>query len=482
MISVSTPSIPDLNHADQSSLNELMKVWRDKRRRNNLRAGFYDMKNATRHLLASSAPDVVKNRSFVLGWSSTAVDKLNRRINVEGFYDRSVSGYDLANFGMDEISDANRLPSEISQSGVSSLIHACSFLVTTAGDESAGEPKAIITGRDALTASAVWDTRRRVVGKFLSLNETDENGEPINMTMYLPNRIISMVKEGGKWSVDAYGHSDGVPVDPVRYKPRYARPLGQSRISRACMSIHEQAISTMARADVNGEAYSLPRYVLLGATESAFQHADGSPKPSWQAAWDAVWAIGDDFKAPEGLERADVKQFHGQSPEPQNSHLRMLAQMFSGETGIPLGELGIIGDANPTSYEALIASRDDIISEADHTIDAWQPDISSAIHRALKIHNDGDLPDDLRPTVRFRPTQHTSRASAADAGQKIIATMPWLAETDVGLELLGLNDEQIRRAKAQRDRAQGRINLGEILQRVGADANELSGAGDDDTA
>src|SRR5699024_11745693 len=102
---------------EQSALNELMQVWRQKRRRNSLRAGFYDMKNATRHLLAGSVPDVVKRRSFVLGWSSTAVDKLNRRINIEGFYDRSANGYDLDDFGMAEISDANRLPSEISQGG-----------------------------------------------------------------------------------------------------------------------------------------------------------------------------------------------------------------------------------------------------------------------------------------------------------------------------------------------------------------------------
>ena len=32
--------------------------------------------------------------------------------------------------------------------------------------------------------------------------------------------------------------------------------------------------------------------------------------------------------------------------------------MFSGETGIPLGELGLIGDANPTSAEALMAGKD----------------------------------------------------------------------------------------------------------------------------
>ena len=62
-----------------------------------------------------------------------------------------------------------------------------------------------------------------------------------------------------------------------------------------------QALAAMIRADVNGEAYSLPRFILLGATEEAFKNADGSPKAAWQAAWDAVWAVGDDEGADHGI-------------------------------------------------------------------------------------------------------------------------------------------------------------------------------------
>ena len=34
--------------------------------------------------------------------------------------------------------------------------------------------------------------------------------------------------------------------------------------------------------------------------------------------------------------------------------------------------------------------------------------------------------------------------------------MPWLAETEVGMELMGLSDDQIKRALAERRRAAGR--------------------------
>ena len=462
--------VPDLEHDEQNSLDELVVQWRQKRPRNNLRKAFYDMTNSERALMSKQIPEVIRRRSFVLGWSAISVDKLNRRCNLDDFYD--VGSVDLGSLGLADFAKENRLASEVSQAGVSSLIHAVSWLVTTQGDTKAGEPEVLTLAKDATTATGMWDVRRREVRTFLSITDLDDDGEPTAMTMYLPNLNVIMTKSDGKWTVERREHIYGVPVDPMRYKQRLGRPFGSSRISRAVMSIHVQALAAMIRADVNGEAYSLPRYVLLGAGEEAFKNADGSPKAAWQAAWDAVWALGDDpvaAQANPAFGRADVKQFHGQSPEPQNAHLRMLAQMFSGETGIPIGELGIIGDSNPTSADALQVSRDDLIAEAELTTDGWTPDLSSAITRALRMRNSDRLPDgiDIRPV--WRNPLHVSRAQAADAGTKVIDKFPWLAETEVGLELSGLTPDQIRRALAERRRANGRNVLNRLVERGNGD-------------
>lgn len=443
--------VPGLDHAEQNQLDILVAQWRAKRPRNNLRSAMYDMKNSARSLMGTQVPATIKQRSFVLGWSAIAVDKLNRRCNLEGFYD--AGGIDLASLGADDLIRANRLTSEISQSGVSSLLHAVSFLVTTQGDEQAGEPPVLMLGKDATSATGVWDVRTRSMSSFLSISSFTDAGEPDEMTMYLPNLNVMMSKTSRGWVVTRRSHRYGVPVDPMRYQPRLGRPMGRSRVSRAVMSIHMQALAAMIRADVNGEAYSLPRYVMLGATEEAFKNADGSPKPAWQAAWDAVWAVGDDFDAPQGLERADVKQFNGQSPEPQNAHLRMLAQMFSGETGVPIGELGLIGDANPTSAEALDAGKDDLHATAETVTDDWSPDVESAMTRALTMLS--DAPEGLDVRAKWRNPRYVSRAAAADAGSKIIDKAPWLVESEVGLELLGLSPEQVTRALADKRRAQG---------------------------
>lgn len=459
-------SIPDLTHDEQNALDQLVVQWRQKRSRNNLRTAFYDMTNSERSLMSGQIPEVIRRRKFVLGWSAIPVDKLNRRCNLDDFYD--ASGSDLGSLGLNDYVRENRLVSEVSQAGTSSLIHAVSWLVTTQGDVASGEPEVLTLAKSATSATGFWDVRRRAMRSFLSFAEFDDDGEPTAMTMYRYNVNVIMTKRSGTWDVERREHSYGVPVDPIRYKPRLERPFGSSRISRAVMSIHIQALATMIRADVNGEAYSLPRYVMLGAGEEAFKNADGSPKAAWQAAWDAVWAIGDDLQSANinpSLGRADVKQFHGQSPEPQNMHLRMLAQLMVGETGVPIGEFGITGDSNPTSAEALTVSRDDLIAEAGVTTDNWAPDISSAVTRALKMRNGNRLPADLDVRPVWRNPMYVSRAQAADAGSKIIDKFPWLAETDVGLELSGLTPEQIRRAKTERTRTEGRGLVNRLIER-----------------
>jgi hypothetical protein len=64
--------------------------------------------------------------------------------------------------------------------------------------------------------------------------------------------------------------------------------------------------------------------------------------------------------------------------------------------------------------------------------------------RALAIQNGGRHPAAVgHLEAKWRSPRFLSRAAQADAGMKTIAAVPWLAETSVGLELLGLTEQQI---------------------------------------
>lgn len=455
--------LPGLSDDDDRLLNRLLAQLDKKMPRNVLRASYYDGKRAIRQV-GTVIPPQYYNLGLVLGWSAKAVDILARRCNLDGFI---WPDGDLNSLGFREVWDANLLAAEINSGQVSSLIHSVSFLVNTVGDDD--EPESLIHVKDAMNATGDWNWRARHLDNLLSISGRDDEGRPNSLTLYLDNETVTAVKDGGRWDVDRQEHPWGVPAEPLVYKPRVGRPFGSSRISRPVMSMHDAALRTVIRLEGHADVYSYPEMWMLGADPSIFKNADGSPKTSWQVMLGRIKGVPDDDEAEDpSLARADVKQFQAQSPQPHIDTLKQQAQIFAGETSIPVNSLMDADMANPTSADSYLASREDLIAEAEGATDDWAPALRRTMIRALAIQNGLDeIPVEWASIdTKWRSPMHLSRASQADAGMKQLAAVPWLAETDVGLELLGLSDQQITRAMSQRRRAVGRDVLTTINQRI----------------
>lgn len=454
-----TLTVPGLTLDEQAILNALWKQLKDKTPRNVLRASYYDGKRAIRQV-GSVIPPMYYRLGIVLGWSAKAVDTLARRCNLDGFV---WPGGDLESLGVDELVDDNFLGAEVGAATISSLIHGVSFLITTRGDDD--EPRALIHAKDALNATGMWNRRTRRLDNLLSVNDRDKDGNPTSFALYLDGLTIVAEKDPtARWEIDRQEHPWGVPAEALVYRPRTGRPFGMSRISRTVMSLHDQALRTVIRLEGHMDVYSFPELWLLGADESIFKNPDGTPKTSWQVMLGRLKGIPDDEEA--ANPRADVKQFSASDPEPHLKALKQQAQLFSGETSIPLTSLGVSDMSNPTSADSYIASREDLIAEAEGATDDWSPGLRRTVQRALAILNDLDeVPESWRSIdAKWRSPVFVSRAAAADAGSKQLGAVPWLAETEVGLELLGLDEQQIRRALADRRRMSGSAALRAITE------------------
>lgn len=442
--------IAELTDDEQATLNRLNNQLEAKLTRNLLRGSYYDGKRAIRQVGSVIPPQYYK-LGIVLGWSAKAVDILARRCNLDGF---AWPDGDLAGIGADELWESNYLGSEISSALISSLIHGVSFLVTTRGD--VDEPDALVHVKDAMTATGTWNPRTRSLDNLFSVTGRDNEGQLTSFALYLRNLTITAQLDEGKWVIDRQEHPWGVPAEPMVYKPRAGRPFGTARISRAVMSLHDQALRTVIRMEGHADVYSFPEMWLLGADEAIFKNPDGTQKAAWQVMLGRIKAIPDDDEAAQP--RADVKQFSASSPQPHIDQLKQQAMLFSGETSIPLTSLGVSDMSNPTSADSYIASREDLIAEAEGATDDWAPPLRRTIVRALAMANDmSEVPAEWKTIApQWRSPLYLSRAAQADAGMKQLAAVPWLAETEVALELLGLDDLQIKRALADRRRAAGR--------------------------
>lgn len=451
--------VPGLSAVEQDAVDRLLAQLRQKYPRNFLRACRYDGKNAVRSVGAVVPPQYYR-LGLVLGWEAKAVDMLHRRTTLEGFV---WPGGDLDSLGLQQLWDDNFLASEFASARLTSLIHGVSFLVVTAGGP--GEPDALIHTKDPLSTTGEWDSRARCLRSLLSVTGWGEDRLPTGLVLYLPGVIVSMERDGNRWKVDRRTHRYGVPAEAVVYRPRQNKVFGSSRISRPLMSIADTALRIVIRLEGHADIYSYPEFWMLGADETIFRKADGSQIPSWQVMLGRIKGIPDDPLAPsDALARAEVHQFPSASPAPHLEMLRQQAELFSGEASIPLTSLGVTNQANPTSADSYVASREDLVAEAEGTTDDWSPAFRRTILRALAVANKVPEPPKAWQAIdaQWRSPLYLSRAAQADAGVKQLSAVPWLAETSVGLELLGLSKQQVERAVAERQRLTGRLLLEEI--------------------
>lgn len=436
--------VQGLSEDDARTLDRLLTQLKQKQRRNMLRAAAYDGKRAARDL-GISMPPVMRSLSYVLEWPSIPCDALNLRCFLE---DVTSTTDTIENLGLDVILDENRFWSESQQGQLSSLIHATGFLVTTRGEKSKGEPEVVFTFRDALNATGLWNDRQRRLVAFLSVTERGTNGDPVAGILYLPGKTYHLTKAPGHWLAEGQDSTlDYVPVEPLVYKPRIGRPFGSSRITRPMLSLLDQAMRTLGRSESQAEIFSLPQRYAMGADSSMFVDAAGNPIDRWKILLGGVWWA----EANDNGDAPTVGQFPQASQQPHLDHLRTIGAQFAAAARMSPHDFGIsASDVQPTAEGAMETASRPLIDLADGATREWGYAYARSMKTACRLL--GTYRDGLNIGTKWRDIRYTSRAAAADAGQKILTQVPWLAETAVGLELLGLSADQIERALAERAR------------------------------
>jgi hypothetical protein len=452
-------TVPGLSDDENATLNLLLERLEAKMPRNLLRASYYDGKRAISQV-GTVIPPQYYRLGLCLGWTAKAVDLLARRCNLDGW---AWPGGDLDSLGVRELAAANREKVKVNSAVISSLIHATSFLITTKGGD--GEPPALLHVKNAMNATGQWNERKGALDNLLSVVKRDDDGRPVQFALYLDGLTITAKKDGGGWSVDRQEHPWGMPAEPLVYKTRTGREFGMSRISRPIMALQDAALRELIRLEGHMDVYSYPEMWMLGADPSIFKNADGSPKANWQVMLGRIKGVPDDQDAQsDTLARADVKQFPATSPAPHLADLNALAKLMAREASLPDTALAITDVSNPTSAESYDASQYELIAEAEGATEEWTVPLQRAQVRLLAIANgaNGIPPEWSTIAPKWRNPRYLSRSGQADAGMKQLSAVPWLAETRVGLELLGLDEQQQQRALAEKRRAQAQAALANL--------------------
>lgn len=152
----------------------------------------------------------------------------------------------------------------------------------------------------------------------------------------------------------------------------------------------------------------------------------------------------------------------------------MTATQFSAATGLTVTDVGVINDANPTSSDAILAQSQTLVLTAQQLNtsngDALQTIARMAQAVARNVTLD-ELTEEERDVIaHFKNPAMPSVAVTADAAIKIASARQEFAGTDTFLEMIGFDQADIRRIRAQEQRVRGQQVLTEVeLENNGED-------------
>ena len=135
-------------------------------------------------------------------------------------------------------------------------------------------------------------------------------------------------------------------------------------------------------------------------------------------------------------------------------------------TGLTVTDVGVINDANPTSSDAILAQSQTLVLMAQQLNtgngDALRTiaQMAQAIARSVTLD---ELTEEERDVIaHFKNPAMPSVAVTADAAIKIATARQEFASTDTFLEMIGFDQADILRIKAQEQRVRGQQVLLEV--------------------
>lgn len=425
------PQVPySLDAGYRAITEELFDIWRDRLYTNRIRYRYYDGKNKLKDFGISTPPELLHVET-VVDWPNKAVSALADRVRFDGFTAASEDVQTL----LDGVSERSRLNVKTRQATHGECIFGPAF--ATVGVDDAG--RARIDFHSAEAASAVWDDAKGRIAYGMVI-DAFEDGVPAFVRVFTDEAQITLVKNGDSFDWYVLPIAMGrVPMEVFTYRPTDRKPFGQSRISRAVMSITDDAVRCALGGSIAFQFAVSPQKWMLGVDRDPFEQ-----KTRWEAYignWLAIGYNGKDGVMPQ------VGQMQQPSMQQYSDYMRSLAARFSGATNVPVSQLGVIHD-NPASAEAIYAANEPLIIEATDVIEGSRDTMRELARMCIAAERDAsydELTDDERAVMaNYRNPALPSVVSMADAAVKIAGAVDGFAGTSYFWKMIGLPEDARR--------------------------------------
>lgn len=406
--------------------------------------------------LGIALPHGMRGLEVGCSWGAKAVDVLAARSIFDGFV--GSQGADIP--GLNEIVENNALLSEYAKACRDELKFGCVF-ATLSKDRRTG---CKIRFHSPLSAAAIWDGERGGILCGFVIADS-KNGTPTVINYYTEDAVYILRNNSSVWNAEYLPHRMGAPLlVPMIWNATSAKPFGRSRIKEPVRRLIQGYVRTIADAAIGIEFSTAPQKYLLGVTDDQYDAVVNSKFKQY------VGSIIAATTNPETGEKPTFGQLQQGTIAPHVEMIRVLATQFAASTGLSVTDTGVVNDANPTSSDAIEAQMKTLIGLAEDLNNNNSLALRNIALMALAISENttiDELSDEQRDIVaHFRNPSMPSIASTTDAAIKLASARPGFANTDVFLEMVGFTPADIRRIKAQEQRARG-LTMFEELNNAG---------------
>lgn len=458
--------VAGLPSEEQQWLNELKNIYDYHRTANRKKKRYYNGKITLSEVnLGIALPSGLGKLEIGCAWGAKTVDVLAGRSMFDGF----VTENGMKSEEMDNIMKRNHLIAEYNKAVKEELKYGCAFAAL-----SGQEDDARVRFYSPNCAAAAWNASegRIKYGFAFEDNRRDESDvtwSPEHVNFYTDTDIWELDREGGTWYATQYPHDFGEPLMVAFiWDATNDKPLGQSRLKEPIRRLIQGYVRTVANATIGLEFATSPQKYLLGVSDEQYDALVDNKFKQY------VGSILYSTNNPETGEKPAFGQLAQGNIEPHVQMLRMLATQYSAATGLAVTDVGVVNDANPTSSEAIIAQSQTLILMAEQLNRSNGDSLYRLGKMALAIElgtTPEELPDETKEIIaHFKNPAMPSIASTTDAALKIATARQGFADTDIFLEMIGFDQADIRRIRAQEQRAKGDSILTEEFE--DADINE----------
>ena len=445
---------------EQDKLTKLMDVFLLYQAKNAEKDKYYEGKISLSDVnLGIALPEGFRGLEIGCSWGAKTVDVLASRSMFDGFVGSNGDDVDE----LDKIVENNRLIAQYMLACRDELKFGCTF-ATLSADEEVG---CKIRFHSPQTAAAVWDGEKgRIAYGFAIIDTAPTNvenvWEPSLVNLYTDEAVWVMHRDGNGWSAEEHRHRMGRPLmEALIWNATSNKPFGRSRIKEPIRRLIQGYVRTIANATIGLEFSTAPQKYLLGITDDQYDAVINAKFKQY------VGNILASTTNPETGEKPTFGQLPQGSIAPHVEMIRVLATQFSAATGLTVTDTGVVNDANPTSADAVLAQSQTLVSLAEQLNTGNGDSLRIIALMALAITHKTTmeaLSNEQRDVVaHFKNPAMPSVAATADAAIKIASARPNFAQTDVFAEMLGFDKADIRRIKAQEQRARGVAVLQEVI-------------------